>query len=140
MMRGRERLVVRMTARVWNGIDASMDNRAQSAMSAYWDAGGDMGDPRDPEVGPQARVAIAIRQQGWAQIDDAWLRPVDEVLCVALSVDHWRFVLATARHDLPLYQDLARTAVGSSKREMDESAELCRLTIEVVERALAAGS
>lgn len=136
-----DRLTIRMSVWVWNGIDGSMDNRATNAMWEYWNGGGEIGDPADPDVGTDSRCARAIREEGGRQVDNAWLRPADEMLHVTLTTAQWRFVLETAQNDLPVYDDLAIAAVGTSQREMLESAQLCRAAIQIVARALdASGS
>ncbi|HEY7812959.1 MAG TPA: hypothetical protein VIC62_06945 [Nakamurella sp.] len=126
---------ITMSVRLWSGIDGGLDNKATNSMWQYWDSGGDIGDPERPDVGPVSRFARAIREEGWRQVD-TWKRPAGEFVEVTLTGQQWEFILADARDSLPIYEELAAAAAGRSKHDMQESAELCRMTITVVGRAL----
>jgi len=132
-------IAITMRVGLWNGIDGSMDNKANNARWEYWNGGGEMGDPADPEVGPVSRCAAAIRAEGWRQVVNAWRRPADEQVTLSLTGAQWEFILAEARDSLPVYEELARSASGQSRSEMHDSADLCRETISVVGGELRAG-
>ena len=142
-------LAIAMTMSLWDSIDGGMDNRANDARWRFWEGGGDMGpDPSNPEVGPESALAHAIREEGWRQLRDPPRRSVHaedpdedtDAVTISLSLEMWRVVLADAQSQVGVYEELARSSSGSSRREMLASAAGCRETLRVVGSALAGHS
>lgn len=125
---------ITMPLRLWLVIDAQMDNKAQEARDQYWEQGGQIGDPARPDVGPTARLATGIRQEGVSQTRSEW-RPSDELIEVRLTREQWEFVLAVARDRLAFYETLARQE--DPPADMRASAELRGRIVTVVDAALA---
>jgi hypothetical protein len=124
-------ITIGMPFRLWKGIDAAMDNTSQQAREAYWESGGEIGDPTNPDIGPIARVATGIREEGWRQFPND-SRSRNEQVDVLLTREQWEFIVAEARESLPVYAELAQRYDGQQQQDMLAAAELSRATITVV--------
>jgi len=101
---------VPMSARVWAGIDAEIDNVVSLAA-----VGGDE---------EAVRVGSAIREAGWDQVpwvDGQW-PPFGQTITITLTRAQWRFALAADAKSIPIYEELGD----------HESAGLARAAIAVV--------
>ncbi len=128
-------LTIRMSFGLWKGIDAGMDNKTQQAMWEHWDGGGEIGDVANPDVGPIARFAGGIREEGWRQFPDD-SQSLDEQVDMSLTREQWEFIVVEARDSLPIYQELAQSSESQPRQDMLASAELSREIISVVNAAL----
>lgn len=84
----RDALTVRLTARSWSVVDATMDNVGWAA--------------RFDEDAELDATALAVRQAGWDQVawvDGEW-PPMDQVLDIRLSAGLWNLVIAQLRRSL----------------------------------------
>jgi hypothetical protein len=111
-MQARDDLVtLDMPARIWAGIDASIDNAISLAA------------PNGDEATVQLRQGI--RQAGWDQVpwvNGAW-PPMDQLISIRLTQAEWTFAADEARHSIPIYEELG-----------DEvSAQLARDALAVIE-------
>jgi hypothetical protein len=84
---------LRLTARQWATVDATMDNAASNAGTAGQD-----------------RPAQAIRQAGWDQVP--WVGPAKEwpadgeILTIRLRRDQWKYVLSRLESETHVYEEL----------------------------------
>lgn len=136
-------ITIEMPFRLWTGIDACMDNKAQQAMEDYWEAGGDIGDPASPDIGPTARLAMGILEEGWRQLPDSsrppdGSRPADERVDMVLVREQWEFVPENARESLSVHEQWRR-AGWPPYQDMPAAVELYRQIIAVVGPALTGG-
>lgn len=107
-------VTVRLTARVWSGIDGGVDNAISLAAVA----------------GEEGVVAMGsgIRQAGWDQVpwvDGEW-PPMGQIIAISLAREQWIFAVDEARESLPVYEEIGD----------DESADLGRQAIVVITNAL----
>jgi hypothetical protein len=83
-----------MSARIWAGIDAGVDNAMSLAAPN--------GDEATVQMGQR------IRQAGWDQVP--WVKggwpPMDQVISIRLSRAEWTFAADEARHSIPIYEEL----------------------------------
>jgi hypothetical protein len=72
---------MRLTARQWATVDATMDNAAQAAIDRYEDDA----------------LPVSIREAGWAQVpwvgDDRSWPPDEQIITIALSREQWDLVV-----------------------------------------------
>lgn len=127
-------IAIEMAAHTWWAIDGGMDNAQNLARAEYWERTGDFGpDPADPEVGPIARFANEIREEGWRQVPGAWKLPCEQWIALRLTREQWEFIRNDAAHSLPIYRDLAaRPSRPQSHNEMVASVESCERIIALV--------
>jgi hypothetical protein len=107
-------ITIRMAARIWQGIDAEMDNASQTAYEDGDDSGGD--------------YALAIREAGWAEVrgsGNSW-PPDDDPIAVTLDRSQWAFVVKSIKASDPIYVRLGD----------HESVELGRRALQVIEPRL----
>jgi len=106
-----EPITLRMTARIWAGIDAGVDNVVSLAAED--------GDERTIAIG------LAIREAGWDQV--LWVNgnwpPMDQTISIRLTRAQWRFAADEARKSIAVYEGL----------HDDESAQLGRDALAVIE-------
>ncbi len=116
-MNADEPIAVSMTARIWAGIDAGVDNVV--ALAA-----------QDGDV-ETVRFGSAIRRAGWDQVP--WVRgewpPFEQIISIQLTAAQWRFAAEDARRGVISYESLGD----------DVSAQLCRDALAVLEAAGVAG-
>ena len=102
-----------MSARVWAGMDAGVDNVVAVAAQ--------QGDETVAEFGH------AIRRAGWDQVP--WVNgewpPFDQIISIRLTAEQWRFIAADARKGVDDYESLGDHA----------SAQLCHDALAVLEAA-----
>lgn len=107
-------LSLRLTARQWATIDATMDNVASHARDTFGDDG----------------PARAIRQAGWDQVP--WVGPTKEwpedthVLTIRLTREQWAFARACLRSQVQVYDELSD----------ETSLQLCRDAEDVITKRL----
>jgi hypothetical protein len=108
-----EPITLRMTARIWAGIDAGIDNVVSLAAVD--------GDEQAVSIGR------AIREAGWGQVP--WVNgnwpPMDQIISIRLTRAQWRFAADEARKSIAVYEGL----------HDDESAQLSRDALAVIEVA-----
>lgn len=105
---------MRLIARTWSAIDATIDNViSTAAVAGEADA---------------VRTGEEIRESGWAQVpwvDGQW-PPLDQQIAISLSRAHWEFALERMREHAEIYARLGDAT----------SLELSRAAIEVMTAAL----
>jgi hypothetical protein len=104
-MPAEEPVTLRMSARVWAGIDAGIDNVMSTAAVA--------GDERTLSIGR------AIREAGWAQVpwmDGNW-PPMDQIIAIRLTRAQWRFAADEARRSIAIYEELHDEESAQLKRD-----------------------
>ncbi len=109
-----EDVSLRLSARIWAGIDGDIDNVVSLAAVKG-----------DEEA---LRIGSAIRQAGWDQvpwIDGEW-PPDDQMIKITLTRGQWRFVVAESERSTPIYEELGDT----------ESVELGREAVKTVTEQL----
>ncbi|GAA3682324.1 hypothetical protein GCM10022267_81340 [Lentzea roselyniae] len=108
-----EPVTLQMSARVWAGIDAGVDNVVSLAAQD--------GDEQVMCIGQ------TIRQAGWDQVP--WVNgdwpPMNQIISIRLTRAQWRFAADEARKGIAVYQEL----------HDDQSAQLCRDALAVIEAA-----
>ncbi|WP_181776803.1 hypothetical protein [Amycolatopsis pittospori] len=106
-----EPITVRMTARIWAGIDAEVDNVVSLAAE----------DGDEQTVG----IGLAIREAGWDQVP--WVNgnwpPMEQIISIRLTRAQWRFAAEETGKSIALYEGLGD----------DESAQLGRDALAVIE-------
>jgi hypothetical protein len=106
-------VTLNMSARIWAGIDAGVDNAISLAA----------------QNGDEATVQVAqrIRQAGWDQVP--WVNggwpPPEQVISICLAPAEWTFAADEGRHSIPIYEELGD----------ETSAQLCRDALAVIESA-----
>jgi hypothetical protein len=108
-----EPITLRMTARIWAGIDASVDNVVSLAVV--------VGDEQAASIGQ------AIREAGWDQVP--WMNgnwpPMDQIISIRLTRARWQFAADEARKSVVVCEEL----------HDDESAQLSRDALALIEVA-----
>ncbi|MFD8494905.1 hypothetical protein [Amycolatopsis sp. NPDC059657] len=106
-----EPATLHMTARVWAGIDAGIDNVVSLAAVD--------GDEQ------AVRIGRDIRQAGWDQVP--WVNgdwpPFDQIIAIRLTRAQWQFAADNARESIPIYEEL----------QDEKSAQLCRDALATIE-------
>ncbi|KJK47732.1 hypothetical protein UK23_19465 [Lentzea aerocolonigenes] len=108
-----EPVTLQMSARIWAGIDAGVDNVVSLAAQD--------GDEQVMYIGQ------TIRQAGWDQVP--WVNgdwpPMNQIISIRLTRAQWRFAADEARKSIAVYEEL----------HDDESAQLSRDALAVIEAA-----
>jgi hypothetical protein len=85
---------MRMTARQWATVDATMDNAAQAAIDEYEDDA----------------LPVSVREAGWAQVpwigDDRSWPPDERIITIVLSREQWDLVVTALAADDAVYDQL----------------------------------
>jgi hypothetical protein len=106
-----EPITLQMSARIWAGIDAGVDNVVSLATV-----------DGDEQV---VRMGRAIREAGWEQVPwvhGAW-PPMEQVISIRLTRAQWLFAADEVRKSIPVYEEL----------DDEESAQLGRDALTVIE-------
>jgi hypothetical protein len=109
-----EPIALRMSARIWAGIDAGIDNVVSLAAVD--------GDEQ------AVRFGQSIREAGWDQVP--WVNgdwpPMDQIISIRLTRAQWRFAAEDARKSISAYEEL----------HDEESAQLSRDALAVIDAAV----
>jgi hypothetical protein len=107
-------ITIRMATRIWQGIDAEMDNVSQAAYQEGHDSGGD--------------YALAVREAGWTAVGgpgNSW-PPDDDPIAVTLDRSQWAIVVKSIQASDPIYVRLGD----------HESVQVGRRALQVIEPRL----
>jgi hypothetical protein len=101
---------VELPARLWSGLEATMDGVISFAT-----------EDGDTE---RAQIGAAIQEAGWAQVprlDGDW-PPMDQTINISLTRRQWRFTLEETREYIPIVE-----SIGDQ-----ESLEILQRAVDVV--------
>lgn len=108
-----EPVALQMSARIWAGIDAEVDNVVSLAA--------EHGDEQVVYIGQ------TIRQAGWDQVP--WVNgdwpPMNQIISIRLTRAQWRFAANEARKSIAVYEEL----------HDDQSAQLSRDALALIDAA-----